>query len=63
MKKRLRCKLGFHKWLQSRMLTAYDAFPMLGDKNYVAPIRICAHCGAKQKWLPGYGGSEIGCWC
>jgi hypothetical protein len=24
--------------------------------------RICENCKEKQKWLPGYGGSETGYW-
>ena len=29
---------------------------------YDNPTRECVRCGKKQRWLPGYGGSEWGCW-
>ena len=61
MSKRLRCWLGIHEWLQSRPLSVYDAFPMAGVQ-YQNPTRECLHCGKAQYWLPGYGGSEFGCW-
>jgi len=53
--KKLRCKLGIHKWEQSppSLLT-----PHKNDKL----TRRCLHCGKSQYWLPGYGGQEIGCW-
>ena len=54
------CKMGFHWWLYNRPVDALDCFPprfMLRS----LPHRQC-YCGARQRWLPGYGGSEIGCW-
>lgn len=30
--------------------------------NSRTPKRECLRCERKQKWLPGYGGSEWGCW-
>lgn len=60
-KRKLRCILTIHKWKLSRPLVAMDSFPPLGAK-WDLPTRSCAFCGVTQKWLPGYGGSEIGCW-
>ena len=54
------CKIGWHHWRQDRPLRPIDAFPM--DPKYETPVRICESCGAAEKWLPGYGGSEFGCW-
>lgn len=57
----VKCFFGLHKWNQSRNITILDAFPppFLAYEN---PKRMCLKCGKRQKWLPGYGGSEIGCW-
>lgn len=60
---RLLCWLGLHKWEQSRDVTYYDMFPAPFDQTYQAPTRVCLRCSKRQHWLPGYGGSEIGCWC
>jgi len=57
----LLCCFGIHKWEQSRPRTAADSFPFHGAP-YDPPVRVCARCGRAQSWLPGYGGSEIGCW-
>ncbi len=54
------CRIGWHAWVQSRPLSATDAFPLPG--HYDRPTRECLRCGRRQKWLPGYGGSEFGCW-
>ena len=59
--KRLLCKIGIHKYQQSRPLTPYDVMPFFGFV-YNCPERKCKKCGKEQKWLPGYGGSELGCW-
>ena len=55
------CKIGFHKWELNRKLTAWDTFPP-SFVPYENPIRKCKYCGKTQIWLPGYGGSELGCW-
>ena len=55
------CLLGFHRWQQSRPLTPHDAFPFHGFP-YENPTRKCVKCRRTQRWLPGYGGSEFGCW-
>jgi len=57
---KLRCLLG-HKWKQSRPLTLLDSFPP-SFMRYENPTRECSRCGKRQRWLPGYGGSEVGCW-
>lgn len=54
------CKAGLHHWKVSRDLLPIDVFPI--GKDYEAPTRTCADCGKHQSWLPGYGGSELGCW-
>lgn len=56
------CKIGIHKWKASRGLVLYDMFPSPFDARYKTPTRKCTKCGKKQQWLPGYGGSEAGCW-
>lgn len=55
------CWIGWHKWKQSHALSPIDAFPPFFIK-YETPTRSCEHCKKMQRWLPGYGGSEIGCW-
>ena len=57
----LKCFMGLHKWKQNRELNVVDIYPPPFMK-WVRPIRECEVCGKKQYWLPGYGGSEIGCW-
>ena len=59
--KNLLCLLGFHKWEQNRSLHISDIFPFYLDEVSKV-IRTCKICGKKEEWLPGYGGSEIGCW-
>jgi len=59
--KKFLCKIGIHKWIQSRNVTCIDIFPP-SMTPYKTPERICKRCGKQQKWLPGYGGSELGCW-
>lgn len=56
-----KCKVGIHNWKQSRPVTSIDSFPP-HFIPYIAPTRTCSRCGKTQKWLPGYGGSEIGSW-
>ena len=56
------CKLGFHRWNQSKSITLYDMSPSPLDSRYKTPKRKCKACKKEQKWIPGYGGSEIGCW-
>ena len=59
---RLRCKIGIHRWKYTRRPTfQQDAFPTPFD-TYEAPVRWCKWCNQQQRWLPGYGGSEMGCW-
>jgi hypothetical protein len=56
---RLMCAVGLHAWQHSRFMSVLDVFPPAG----MEPLRRqCFWCGKKQRWLPGYGGSEIGCW-
>lgn len=59
--KRLRCLIGIHRWQQTRPLALNDMFPSPFGR-YQAPERVCACCDKEQRWLPGYGGSEDGCW-
>ena len=58
---RLLCRLGIHRWELDRELSALDLFPPFFFP-YKAPTRQCKVCGKRQRWLPGYGGSELGCW-
>jgi hypothetical protein len=55
------CKIGIHKWKQNRPLHIRDIHPGF-DMQWETPTRKCLRCKKKEKWLPGYGGSEIGCW-
>ena len=55
------CRLGLHRWEQSRPLSPIDGFPFYGEP-YDCPTRACGRCSKAQRWLPGYGGSEWGCW-
>ena len=57
-----RCRIGLHAWKQERAVSVYDAFPSPYDRAYETPRRECERCGTRERWLPGYGGSEIGCW-
>lgn len=59
---RIKCALGLHAWINDRAITPYDYFPSPMDRNWQNPVRKCARCGRRQWWLPGYGGSEPGCW-
>lgn len=62
MRQKLLCWIGLHAWEQTRPIDpCTDSFPN-PYWPYEAPIRTCGRCGKRQKWLPGYGGSEIGCW-
>lgn len=56
------CIIGIHVWNQGRELSVYHAFPSPFDAAYETPRRVCERCGRRQYWLPGYGGSEWGCW-
>jgi hypothetical protein len=58
----LLCFIGLHKWEQNRPLAIIDGFPPPG--HYDTPKRRCTRpcCMVRQYWLPGYGGSEWGCW-
>ncbi len=58
----LYCYVGWHAWEQNRDLHIRDMHPGL-DSFWSTPTRKCIYCGTRQKWLPGYGGSELGCWC
>ena len=53
-------KLHLHKWEYSRYVTILDIFPPLIE-NYKTPTRVCRVCSKQEYWLPGYGGSEVGC--
>jgi len=55
------CKLGFHKWQNNRGFHILDIHPGFLEE-YEPRKRLCQKCGKAQQWLPGYGGSEIGCW-
>jgi len=57
-----RCKIGLHQWEQERPISVYDGFPSPYDAVYQTPTRTCVRCKGQQQWLPGYGGSEWGCW-
>ena len=63
MLRRILCKIGIHwpHWEQSRPLEPADGFPPHFIK-YERATRTCRQCGQTQYWLPGYGGSEWGCW-
>jgi len=56
------CFFGVHAWKYNRPERSDDAFPCFFDKTYTQWLRKCARCGKQQYWLPGYGGSEWGCW-
>src|SRR3990170_5994268 len=60
---RIKCAVGLHSWKQPRTLNVYDIFPSPFDASWQTPERQCARCEKWQWWLPGYGGSELGCWC
>ena len=55
------CFVGLHRWKQSRPVNSIDFFPP-AFIAYETPTRTCERCGKFQRWLPGYGGSELGCW-
>ena len=57
----LRCFIGLHDWEYNRNESVMDGFPPAYGK-YTQRKRRCLCCGKKQYWLPGYGGSEWGCW-
>ena len=59
---RILCALGIHKWKSDRPVTLYDMYPNPFDKDYKTPRAVCLRCGTRGEWLPGYGGSEPGCW-
>lgn len=59
---KIKCKLGLHNWEQNKELRIYDISPNPFDSKHETPRRSCKNCKWQQKWLPGYGGSEIGCW-
>jgi len=61
MKKRFLCKIGWHKYKQDKELHIKDIHPGF-DSEWKCPTRKCIFCGYEERWLPGYGGSEIGCW-
>ena len=55
------CWLQLHRWYYLRYPGPADVFPFHGVP-YRRPFRKCLRCKTKQKWIPGYGGSEIGFW-
>jgi len=59
--KNLLCLIGLHKWEESRPLHIRDIHPGF-ISGWETPTRVCIRCGKQEKWLPGYGGSEIGSW-
>lgn len=56
----LRCWVGFHAWAYNRPARVDDIFPF--PPTYEQRERVCHLCHKHQCWLPGYGGSELGCW-
>ena len=52
----LLCFIGLHDWEESHPLVDPTVHP------HSNPTRTCQRCRKHQKWLPGYGGSEVGCW-
>jgi hypothetical protein len=54
-----RCFFGFHRWHQNKPFDGSEGFP---DAGYRRWVRVCSRCRKRQTWLPGYGGSEWGCW-
>jgi len=59
--RRMRCRAGLHHWIHTRRLTTADWYPPPWLR-YIPPERHCLWCGKQEEWLPGYGGSELGCW-
>ena len=57
----LKCLVGWHDWKATRPIGIMDGFPP-SCVQYDNPRRTCKRCGKHQQWLPGYGGSEWGCW-
>jgi hypothetical protein len=60
MKSWIKCLIGIHAWKQNAEITPLDYFPPPGYHKEI--IRICDRCHKAQRWLPGYGGSELGSW-
>lgn len=58
---RFLCWIGLHEWEQTRELAVFDGFPAF-YKPYETPKRHCIRCHIHMRWLPGFGGSEFGCW-
>lgn len=50
----------WHRWKQNIPFDGSEGFPFFTDTREW--LRVCKKCGKRQKWLPGYGGSEWGCW-
>ena len=57
----LKCLVGWHVWNATRPIGIMDGFPP-PCVPYDNPRRTCRRCDKHQRWLPGYGGSEWGCW-
>ena len=55
------CRAGWHNYVASREICPIDLFPPV-DVAYVNPTRECTACGHAQRWMPGYGGTELGHW-
>jgi hypothetical protein len=51
------CMIGFHSWQQDDGIMS--PFPIAFER---LATRECCHCGFREQWLPGFGGSELGCW-
>ncbi len=49
---KLRCRLGFHKWKQSRELGVVDIFPPVFREDWQAAERTCIHCDKLRRWIP-----------
>jgi len=62
MDRKFLCHLGLHSWELNRPMSILDGFPPIGPTDYKLPTRKCRRCSKEQEWLPGYGGSEWGCW-
>lgn len=51
------CLICLHDWQQNDGTTS--PFPSGSEE---CAVRTCRRCEKQQEWLPGYGGSELGCW-
>jgi len=49
----------WHRWKQNIPFDGTEGSPSVIYREW---WRSCEKCGKTQRWLPGYGGSEWGCW-